>query len=267
MPRTAAAGAQDPSSPARSFVGLLVSAAPGGSISTGSGGGGKNSQQLTPLELTSEKNAPANSAATFDWMTTVRQREEKKRGRELRLPFFFDPLGQRISVSFSSSPPFLSPLSVFPSQQKNSLSRPRPTSRSTSSTSPSGPSSPARTAPKGLPSSGSPRRSGRRPCSAVLLLAMAAAAAPRRFWAAAAPTGAAPCPLETPHRPCARAAVASPARAASRGTRTERNAPPGPRAGRRSRCRRRHPRRRRAQQQPPPRPTRSRALLLLLPRR
>ena len=74
MPKTAAAGSQDLSSPARSFVGLLVSAAPGGNISTGSGG--RNSQ-LTPLELTSgaDKNAPANSAATFDWMTTVRERK------------------------------------------------------------------------------------------------------------------------------------------------------------------------------------------------
>lgn len=70
MPRTAAAGSQDLSSPARSFVGLLVSATPEGSISTGSGA--KNSP-LTPLELSgADKNAPVNSAATFDWMTTVR---------------------------------------------------------------------------------------------------------------------------------------------------------------------------------------------------
>ena len=77
MPRTAAAGSQDLSSPARSFVGLLVSAAPGGSISTGSGA--KNSP-LAPLELASgaDKNAPANSAATFDWMTTVSKREEER---------------------------------------------------------------------------------------------------------------------------------------------------------------------------------------------
>jgi len=103
MPRTAAAGSQDLSSPARSFVGLLVSAAPGGSISTGSGA--KNSP-LAPLELASgaDKNAPANSAATFDWMTTVSKREEERASKR-ELSSFFDPSGFVRSFSASSSSP------------------------------------------------------------------------------------------------------------------------------------------------------------------
>jgi len=72
MPKTAgAAGPQDLSSPARSFAGLLVTATPNGGVSTGKASSSKNAQ-LTQLEFASGTgNAPANSAATFDWMTTV----------------------------------------------------------------------------------------------------------------------------------------------------------------------------------------------------